>query len=114
MFSPPNISFIVVSSTTSHPREMLSLAHSLLCFPQSMLSLAKLSLLASGEAERSDQRALLDAELDLVAHQEDLPESVLIAYGYDIDALHVLPPAELIQVIMWSNFTGDAFVRLLN
>lgn len=63
-----------------------------------MLSLAKLALLASGEAERSDQRSLLDAELDLVAHQEDLPESVLIAYGYDIDALNVLPPAELIQV----------------
>lgn len=65
-----------------------------------MLSIAKLSLLASGEAERPDQRALLDAELDLVAHQEDLPESVLLAYGYDIEQLHVLPPGELIQVCL--------------
>lgn len=69
---------------------------------KSMLSLAKLALLASGDPERSDQRALLDAELDLVAHQEDLPESVLIAYGYDIDALNVLPPAELIQLLICS------------
>lgn len=67
---------------------------------KSMLSLAKLALLASGEAERSDQRALLDGELDLVAHQEDLPESVLIAYGFDIDNLHVLPPGELIQLLI--------------
>lgn len=78
---------------------------------KSMLSLAKLALLASGETEaRSDQRALLDAELDLVAHQEDLPESVLVAHGYDIDTLHVLPPGELIQLLICNeNQSADEY-----
>lgn len=68
---------------------------------KSMLSLAKLAVLASDEADRSDQtRAWIDAQLDLVAHQEDLPESVLIAYGYDIEKLHVIPPGDLIQLLI--------------
>lgn len=67
---------------------------------QTMLSLAKLSLLASNEADHAEESKLneLDSELELVAHQEDLPEQVLVAYGYDVSKLGVLTAAELIKV----------------
>lgn len=65
-----------------------------------MLSLAKLSLLASDEDALTSEDDLLefDSELELVAHQEDLPANVLAAYGYDVTRLGVLTPAELIKV----------------
>lgn len=65
-----------------------------------MLSLAKLSLLASDEKEHviEDISNEIDSELELVAHQEDLPENVLVSYGYDVTRLGVLTPQELIKV----------------
>lgn len=65
-----------------------------------MLSLAKLSLLASEEDSLSvqDKLAEFDSELELAAHQEDLPTNVLIEYGYDVARLGVLTPSELIKV----------------
>lgn len=67
---------------------------------QSMLSLAKLAYLASSEPEDKLEYSLrkLDSDLTLIAHQEDVPVHVLEIYGYDVDKLRVLNPAELINV----------------
>ncbi|KYQ46946.1 hypothetical protein ALC60_14035 [Trachymyrmex zeteki] len=67
---------------------------------KSMLSLAKLALLASDESEDKvmDCVKTIDNELTLIAYQEDLPAQVLTAYGYDIKKLRVLTPRELIML----------------
>lgn len=65
-----------------------------------MLSLAKLALLASDEQRDKveDQVQSLNADLDLVSYQEELPEVVLSSYGYDVERLRVLTPTELVKV----------------
>lgn len=67
---------------------------------KSMLSLAKLALLASDESEDNvtDYVKRIDNELALIAYQEDLPAQVLTTYGYDIEKLRVLVPRELIML----------------
>ncbi|KAG5319781.1 NU133 protein, partial [Acromyrmex heyeri] len=67
---------------------------------KSMLSLAKLALLASDESEDKvvDCVKTIDNELMLIAYQEDLPTQVLTTYGYDIKKLRVLTPRELIML----------------
>jgi len=67
---------------------------------KSMLSLAKLALLASDESEDNviDYVKTIDNELGLIAYQEDLPTQVLTTYGYDIEKLRVLIPRELIML----------------
>ncbi|XP_015587429.1 nuclear pore complex protein Nup133 isoform X2 [Cephus cinctus] len=67
---------------------------------KTMLSLSKLALLASDGPleETEDCLKSVDRELALIAHQEDLPEQVLAAYGYDIDKMRVLSPTELIML----------------
>ncbi|XP_043261312.1 nuclear pore complex protein Nup133 isoform X2 [Colletes gigas] len=67
---------------------------------KSMLSLAKLALLASGDPqeELSDYVERIDNELALIAHQEDLPTQVLTTYGYDVEKLRVFKPTELITL----------------
>lgn len=69
-------------------------------YVQSMLSLAKLALLASDELENkvADCVKTINNELALIAYQEDLPAQVLTTYGYDIEKLRVLTPRELIMV----------------
>jgi hypothetical protein len=66
-----------------------------------MLSMAKLALLASDEQHPykiEEEVSAMNTDLDLVAYQEELPEIVLSAYGYDIEMLRVLTPTELIKV----------------
>ncbi|XP_076393571.1 nuclear pore complex protein Nup133 isoform X2 [Megachile rotundata] len=67
---------------------------------KSMLSLAKLALLASDdpEEELTDRIKRINNELALIAHQEDLPTRVLTTYGYDVDKLRVFTPTELITL----------------
>nr|XP_033334871.1 nuclear pore complex protein Nup133 [Megalopta genalis]XP_033334872.1 nuclear pore complex protein Nup133 [Megalopta genalis]XP_033334873.1 nuclear pore complex protein Nup133 [Megalopta genalis] len=67
---------------------------------KSMLSLAKLALLASDDPEKEVQQRLerIDNELAMIAHQEDLPTHVLTTYGYDIEKLRVFTPTELITL----------------
>ena len=66
-----------------------------------MLSLAKLSLLASGaDTDQNNMVEEINSNLDLVAHQEQLPDVVLNAYGYEFDNLRVFSPSELIKVSM--------------
>ncbi|XP_075222739.1 nuclear pore complex protein Nup133 isoform X2 [Lycorma delicatula] len=77
---------------------LLDLAHNeteFLLRKKSMLSLGKLALLAGGcEGNELDQ---VNVALDLVTHQEDLPEAVLTAYGYSFDTVRVFSPPELIK-----------------
>jgi len=80
--------------TTSLPKHFL-------CFVlQSVLSLAKLALLASDEQPHTAEKEVctLNTELDLVLYQEELPDVVLSSYGYDIERMRVLTPTELIKV----------------
>ena len=65
-----------------------------------MLSMAKLALLASDEHPHKieEEVSAMNTDLDLVAYQEELPEIVLSAYGYDVEMLRVLTPTELIKV----------------
>ncbi|KAI4497473.1 hypothetical protein M0802_007484 [Mischocyttarus mexicanus] len=67
---------------------------------KSMLSLAKLALLASDEPEYEIKDCVksIDNELALIAQQEDLPTGVLTTYGYDIEKLKVFTPVELITL----------------
>ncbi|XP_053999157.1 nuclear pore complex protein Nup133 [Hylaeus anthracinus] len=64
---------------------------------KSMLSLAKLALLASDDSHE-DFVSRIDNELALIAHQEDLPTQVLTTYGYDVEKLRVFTPTELITL----------------
>lgn len=68
---------------------------------KSMLSLAKLAYLASNEPEEKLRESVrkIDSELNLIAHQEDVPVHVLKVFGYDLEKLRVLTPSELIEVI---------------
>lgn len=74
---------------------------------KSMLSLAKLALLASDELEDkvAECTKSINNELTLVAYQEDLPAQVLAMYGYDIKNLRVLAPRELIMLYTSSDNT---------
>lgn len=67
---------------------------------KSMLSLAKLAYLASDEPDEklTESVGKIDSELNLIAHQEDVPVHVLEIYGYDVEKLRVLSPSELINV----------------
>lgn len=67
---------------------------------KSMLSLAKLALLASDDPQKElqDYVKRIDNELALIAHQEDLPTQVLTIYGYDVEKLRVFTPTELITL----------------
>ncbi|KAL6440868.1 hypothetical protein ACFW04_003354 [Cataglyphis niger] len=74
--------------------------HELVTRKKSILSLAKLALLASDEQEDKiiDRIETINTELTLIAYQEDLPAQVLTMYGYDIKNLRVLTPRELIML----------------
>lgn len=70
-------------------------------FLQSILSLAKLALLASDDLEEEVKDCVkrINNELALVAYQEELPTQVLTTYGYDVEKLQVFTPTELITVL---------------
>ncbi|KAH0548930.1 nuclear pore complex protein Nup133 [Cotesia glomerata] len=67
---------------------------------KSMLSLGKLALICSNEIQEeiNENCERINRELELIAHQEELPADVLEAYGYDIKKLKVLTPVELITL----------------
>lgn len=63
------------------------------------LSLSKIALLCSDESEEEKREALekINSELELISHQEELPDDVLETYGYDTKKLRVLKPMEIIN-----------------
>lgn len=67
---------------------------------KSVISLAKLALMASDEQpdKVEEEVSNLNMNLDLVSYQEELPEIVLSSYGYDVERLRVLTPTELVKL----------------
>lgn len=67
---------------------------------KTMLSMSKLALLCSDDLENEIEGAMatIDRDLELIAHQESLPDAILETYGYDTTKLRVLNPIELITL----------------
>ncbi|GLH11927.1 Nuclear pore complex protein Nup133 [Gryllus bimaculatus] len=67
---------------------------------KSMVSLSKMALLASAFPPSMLEKDLeeLNTELELILCQEDLPETVLLANGYDQERLPVLSASEIIKL----------------
>ena len=80
-----------------------------------MLSLAKLAHIASDEPDEKVELNMrrIDHELNLIAHQEDVPVHVLEIYGYDVEKLRVLSPSELINVNFLNCFKIIAITKYL-
>lgn len=62
-----------------------------------MLTLGKLALLAYSHSDSSvfDK---VNREINLLSYQEDLPDAVISAFGYDFETMRVFLPPELIRV----------------
>lgn len=67
---------------------------------KTQLSLAKLCLLASSKLAPDTAEDELSAQLSLIAFQENLPESLITSYGYDVDNMRLFLPSELIKVTL--------------
>ena len=65
-----------------------------------MLSLAKLSILASDESEDYIAQELeeIEHQMNVLTAQEQLPSHVLDEYGFDKETMRVLKPREIIEV----------------
>lgn len=65
-----------------------------------MLSLAKLSALASGESDSLIAREVeeIEHQMNVLTAQEQLPAHVLDEYGFEKDNMRVLTPREIIEV----------------
>ncbi|XKL69512.1 hypothetical protein PGB90_007281 [Kerria lacca] len=61
-----------------------------------MLTLGKLALLAH-DSTNTNLFDKVNKEINLIIYQEDLPEIVLSAFGYDFETMRVFLPAELIR-----------------
>lgn len=73
---------------------------------KTMLSLAKLSKLASPTTtdEHDANVQNINAQLDLVAFQEELPDYVLERYGYNVLKPSVIPPKDIISLYICSEY----------
>ena len=58
--------------------------------------------------------AALDEELDLILHQETLPEEVLSSLGMDPDNMKVLTPQQLIEVIWKPRMITESVPEILD
>lgn len=76
----------------------LSLAETeLVTRKKTMLSLSKLAALSS-DIDSSLQLTQINQELNLIAHQEELPASILLDFGYDVKNPKVLKAEEIINL----------------
>lgn len=71
-----------------------------------MLTLGKLALLAH-DSTNTNLFDKVNKEINLIIYQEDLPEIVLSAFGYDFETMRVFLPAELIRV------SGNFIIRTI-
>lgn len=72
---------------------------------KTMLSLAKLAKLAAPNVDEADPYVQnVNAQLELIAFQEDLPDYVLEQYGYDTAKPSVIPAKELINLYVCTEF----------
>ncbi|XP_067007277.2 nuclear pore complex protein Nup133 [Anabrus simplex] len=82
---------------------------------KSMLSFAKLALLASNEHSDTTANEIekINSQLDLITYQEDLPETVLSAYGLSAEKIRVLTPTEMIQMYISDEFLGASELEFM-
>ena len=66
---------------------------------KTMLSIAKLAnLCADDDKNQNDSLNTIDHEMNIISAQEQLPRSILEAYGFESDAMKVLSPRHLIEL----------------
>ena len=66
---------------------------------KTMLSIAKLAnLCADDDKNENDSLNMIDHEMNIISAQEQLPRSILEAYGFESDAMKVLSPRHLIEL----------------
>ncbi|XP_017488987.1 PREDICTED: nuclear pore complex protein Nup133 isoform X2 [Rhagoletis zephyria] len=77
---------------------------------KSMLSLAKLSAFASADSDLAIQLESINAELNIIDYQEQLSETLLQNFGYDVENAKVLKVDEIINLfISEENETANEF-----
>uniref|UniRef100_A0A1B6E0K1 Nucleoporin Nup133/Nup155-like N-terminal domain-containing protein n=1 Tax=Clastoptera arizonana TaxID=38151 RepID=A0A1B6E0K1_9HEMI len=100
----PSLSWLNDIATGNYKRAsttLVSLAENetqLLRRKKSMISFAALALLAANDEPKKSELEELKSSMNLIVNQEELPDSILNAYGYDFDSLRVFTPAELIKL----------------
>ncbi|CAH1116722.1 unnamed protein product [Phaedon cochleariae] len=73
---------------------------------KTMLSLSKLAKLADpNPSDTNDYVNDIDARLDLIIFQEDLPDYVLQQFGYDTMKPCVIPPKDLVNLYFCNEYT---------
>ena len=79
---------------------------------KTQLSLAKLTILASGEAEVEVARRLdqIENEMKLIAAQEQLPSCVLRQFGFDRESMRVLTAREMIELYIGDENTEADYI----
>ena len=79
---------------------------------KTQLSLAKLTILASGEAEEDVTRRLyqIENEMKLIAAQEQLPSCVLRQFGFDRESMRVLTAREMIELYIGDENTEADYI----
>ena len=79
---------------------------------KTQLSLAKLTILASGEAEAEVTRRLfqIENEMKLIAAQEQLPSCVLRQFGFDRESMRVLTAREMIELYIGDENTEADYI----
>ena len=69
---------------------------------KTMLSIAKLANLCADSDDNdknlSDSLSVIDHEMNIISAQEQLPKSILEAYGFESDKMKVLSPRHLIEL----------------
>jgi len=79
---------------------------------KTQLSLAKLSILASGgvEADVSMKLDQIENEMKLIAAQEQLPSCVLRQFGFDRESMRVLTAREMIELYIGDENTEADYI----
>jgi nuclear pore complex protein Nup133 len=69
-----------------------------------MLSLAKLSAFAA-EMDLRPQIEVINRDLHLIEHQNQIDPEILTALGFDVDSMRVLQPEEMIELYISEDYT---------
>ncbi|KAF5280860.1 hypothetical protein FQR65_LT03009 [Abscondita terminalis] len=86
------------SSAANVLRDLALKEKELVVRQKTMYSLSKLAKLASDERDTNDYVDFIDAQLELISFQEEIPDYVLQSYGYDTVNIKVISPKDLIHL----------------
>jgi nuclear pore complex protein Nup133 len=71
---------------------------------KTMYSLCKLTKLASANQDCDPYMRNIEARLDLISYQEDIPDYVLQQFGYDTIHIKVIPPKDMINLYICKEY----------